>query len=179
MPLIISILLLVTMNTDTKTIFDFETESESNLSNWRIVNDDVMGGRSNGKFYRGPQGNGIFEGRISLENNGGFASVRYLPGKISVKGYDKVVVRLKGDGKRYQFRVKANLDDYQSYVTYFDTTGEWQEVEIPLENLYPTYRGRTIDQPNFSAPNLEEIGFLFGNNEEEDFKLKIKSISLE
>jgi hypothetical protein len=165
------------MNADTKSIFDFETSSD--LSNWKIVNDDVMGGRSNGKFYRGPQGNGIFEGRISLKNNGGFASVRYLPGKISIKDYDKIVVHLKGDGKRYQFRIKADLDDYQSYITYFDTTEEWQKVEITLENLYPTYRGRTLDQPNFSAQQLEEIGFLFGNNKEEDFRLKIKSISLE
>jgi len=179
MPLLISILLLVTMNSDTKLLFDFEAETDSNLSDWKIVNDNVMGGRSNGTFYRGPEGNGIFEGRISLKNNGGFASVRYLPGRTAVDDYEKVVVSIKGDGKKYQFRIKADLDDYQSYITYFETTGEWQEVEIPLENLYPTYRGRTLDQPNFSAEHLEEIGFLFGNNKEEEFRLEIKSIALE
>ncbi|NGP75016.1 CIA30 family protein [Balneolaceae bacterium YR4-1] len=162
---------------NTETIFNFEKNND--LSDWKIVNDNVMGGRSDGTFYRGSQGNGIFEGSISLKNNGGFASVRYWPGKLSVEDYDKIVFRLKGDGKRYQFRIKNDLNDYRSYITYFETSGEWQEIEISLQSLYPSYRGRTLDQPNFSGDNLEELGFLFGNGREEDFRLEIKSLELQ
>ena len=160
---------------NTEPIFDFDDNSD--LSNWTIENDNVMGGVSDGTFFLGPDGNGVFEGRISLENNGGFASVRYRPGKLPVGDYSKVIIRLKGDGKRYQFRIKSDLDDYRSYITYFETSGEWQEVEISLESLYPRYRGRNLDQPNFSGDHLEELGFLFGNGKEEDFRLEINSIA--
>ena len=51
----------------------FDT-SESGL--WRSVNDGVMGGLSRGSLRIVAAGVGIFEGEVSLENNGGFASVR-------------------------------------------------------------------------------------------------------
>jgi len=40
-----------------------------------IVNDGVMGGVSQSGLRHDPQGM-IFEGQVSLENNGGFASMR-------------------------------------------------------------------------------------------------------
>ena len=63
-------------------IYDFN--KDSSRSDWRIINDGVMGGESQGKFYIDTEGNGIFEGTISLENNGGFSSVRYGFDKINV-----------------------------------------------------------------------------------------------
>ena len=55
-------------------LVDFD--EDSTLANWAVVNDGVMGGESQGKFYIDTEGNGIFEGTISLENNGGFASIQ-------------------------------------------------------------------------------------------------------
>ena len=55
-------------------IYDFD--NQSNLSNWIIVNDDVMGGLSSCQMRIDDQGNGVFEGFISTENNGGFSSIR-------------------------------------------------------------------------------------------------------
>ena len=57
------------------TIFDFNTKS--NITNWRIVDDVVMGGRSNGNFKINDSGYGEFSGTVSLENNGGFSMVQY------------------------------------------------------------------------------------------------------
>ena len=42
---------------------------------WSVVNDTVMGGRSSAQMSKAEEG-WVFEGRVSLENNGGFASVR-------------------------------------------------------------------------------------------------------
>ncbi|MGK0286457.1 MAG: NADH dehydrogenase [ubiquinone] 1 alpha subcomplex assembly factor 1, partial [Salibacteraceae bacterium] len=109
-------------------IFDFN--KKSNIEDWVIVVDGVMGGRSKGTFKLSKDGFGVFEGKISLENNGGFSSLRYKFPKIETKEYSKVVLKLKGDGKQYQFRVKTNSGDYYSYITTFSTSGEWQEIEI-------------------------------------------------
>ena len=57
------------------TLIDFN--SESDITNWRIVDDAVMGGRSNGNFKVNDAGNGLFSGKVSLENNGGFSMVQY------------------------------------------------------------------------------------------------------
>jgi len=157
-------------------IFDFNKSAE--IQNWLIVDDVVMGGKSSGTFNLNADGFGVFEGNISLDNNGGFSSVRYRFEKTLVKEYSTVHIKLRGDGKKYQFRIKAKSGDYYSYISPFQTTGEWQEIEIPLKEMYPSFRGRKLDQPNFSDDYIEEITFLIGNKKEEDFQLIIDKIEL-
>ncbi|MBQ0768873.1 MAG: CIA30 family protein [Bizionia sp.] len=156
----------------------FSFNSSSNITNWRVVDDVVMGGRSNGSFYLNKEGYGVFTGKISLENNGGFSSLRYNSGTISVNDFSNIVIRLHGDGKTYQFRIKSNAAENHSYITTFKTTGEWQDITIPLKNLYPSYRGKTLDISNFSADTIEDIGFLINNKKEESFTLFLDSIKL-
>lgn len=158
-------------------IFDFNKESD--ISNWEIVNDAVMGGQSSSNFFLNEEGHGVFKGLVSLENNGGFSSLRVRFKQKNIKGYEKVMIHLKGDGKRYQFRAKTNKDDQQAYIHYFETTGEWQIIEIMLTALEPTFRGRKLTMPNFPAEELEEVGFLIGNKVNEHFELVIDKIILE
>ena len=157
-------------------IFDFNHDSD--LNNWIIVDDVVMGGKSAGSLGLDPLGYGVFQGLISLDNNGGFSSVRYRFNRRVISNYTKISLKIKGDRKNYQFRIKSNSDDYYSYISTFSTTGEWQYVEIPLNTMYPAFRGRTIDKPNFSEGYIEEIAFLIGNKNEESFKLLIDKIEL-
>lgn len=157
-------------------IFDFQKSSD--LTQWRVVNDGVMGGLSEGKFELNANGHAVFTGFVSLENYGGFTSVRYQMNALSVKGKSKVILRLKGDGKNYQFRVKADRSEYYSYITTFSTSGEWEEIDIPLQQLYPSFRGRRLNAPNFSGDYLEEITLLIANKRNEQFQLIMDQISL-
>ena len=156
----------------------FEFSKKSDMSNWNIVDDVVMGGRSSGTFDLNEEGNGVFEGRVSLENNGGFSSLRYSFNKISTKPYTKIMLKVKGDGKTYQFRIKNKSSDYYSYITYFNTTKDWETIELSLSDMYPTFRGRKLNMSNYDHESIEEIAFLFGNKKEEDFHLEIDSIVL-
>lgn len=169
------ILSLFMMSAESKTIFDFSPNSK--LQNWRIVDDVVMGGRSNGTIELTSEGHGLFSGEISLENNGGFSSVRYDLPDLEVQENSVIRVRLKGDSKRYQFRVRHNRERH-SYITYFETIGEWQEIDFQLKELVPTYRGRRLSMPNFNRNSISEIGFLIGNNKKESFRLMIDRIEL-
>ena len=159
-----------------KVIFDFNKNSD--IRDWMIVNDVVMGGESAGTFKLNAEGFGVFEGNISLDNNGGFSSLRYRFPKIIVKEYSTILIKLKGDGKKYQFRMKATSGDYYSYIAPFSTSGEWQEIEIPIKDMYPSFRGRRLEQPNFNKDYIEEIAFLIGNKKAEKFKLLIDKIEL-
>lgn len=160
-----------------KIIFDFNLQSD--INNWYIINDVVMGGKSTSSFSINDKGFAVFEGNVSLENNGGFSSVRYNFKRKSISGLSKIVLKVKGDGKNYQFRIKSNSDDYYSYVATFTTNGNWQEIEIPLNNMYPSFRGRKLNMPNFSEEYIEEVAFLIGNKKEEKFRLLIDKISLQ
>lgn len=159
-----------------QSLFNFNKDAE--INDWIIVNDTVMGGVSTSFFNLDAEGNGAFYGRISLENNGGFCSVRYQFDALSVAPESKITLKLKGDGKNYQFRIKFRTSDYYSYVYNFKTNGDWEEIIIPLNSMYPTFRGNRLDKKNFNQDQIEEIAILIGNKKSEDFKLLLDEISI-
>lgn len=158
-------------------LFDFNAQSE--LSNWIVVDDAVMGGRSTGSFSLTPEGHGLFKGRVSLENNGGFSSVRHRFAPKQVGEFTKVKLRVRGDGKAYQFRVKSSAGDSHAYVATFKTTPAWSTMEIPFNSMYPSFRGQKLKIPNYPGQVLEEIAFLIANKTAENFALEIDRIEVE
>lgn len=171
---LITLLILIATTMQTTTIFKFNKTSD--ISNWSIVDDVVMGGKSSGNFYLNEEGHGVFEGQISLDNNGGFSSLRYRFKELSTTSYSKIILKVKGDGKRYQLRIKSKSSDYYSYITFFNTSKEWETIELSLSNMYPTFRGRKLNMSNYDKERIEEIAFLIGNKKAEVFKLDIDSI---
>lgn len=158
------------------TLINFERKSS--LQSWYMVDDVVMGGRSNGQFYINDKGHGEFSGNVSLENNGGFSSLRHAFSEKDISLFTTFSMRLKGDGKDYQFRVKSDRSQRYSYTYTFETTGDWEWVDIPMKDMVPTWRGRQLDYPNFPGQSLAEIGILIGNNKPEKFKMEIDEIRL-
>jgi hypothetical protein len=155
-------------------LYDF---GASKSNDWYVVDDGVMGGLSQGKFFVNEEGHGVFHGEVSLENNGGFSSVRH-PLDMNIEGNKSVVLRVKGDGKRYQFRLKKNNSDYHSYIQYFETSGKWETIELDLDEFYPSFRGRKLDMDNYAPGKLQEIRFLIANYKAESFKLEIDWIKV-
>ena len=166
----------ITMFQSPNIIFQFELGSSTN--GWQIVDDRVMGGRSQGNFSVNSEGFGVFEGYVTTENNGGFSSLRYNFDVIKTSGFESVVLKLRGDGKSYQFRLKGSDRERHSYIYTFKTTGSEQDIIIPLKDFYPSFRGTVLDMPNFDADKIEQIAFLIANKTNERFKLEIESISL-
>lgn len=161
------------MKDTAKTLYDFSSEAQA--SDWRIVNDGVMGGVSQSNFNVEPD-YAVFEGEISLENNGGFASVRAFSSQLDLEGYTHISIRVKGDGKRYQFRIRDdNGFDGVSHRHYFDTTNrEWQVITFPLDDFVPVFRGRTLSNVGkIKAEKIQQVGFLIANGKAEKFRLEI------
>ena len=175
--LIFVIFMMSTQNSNsTKVLYDFTAFDRP--AGWRIINDGVMGGLSKGNIEMDDQGNGVFWGSVSLANNGGFSMASLSLSTTPVTGYSKVVLELRGDKKKYQFRLKSQRGQMHSYVKTFETSREWEFIEVSFEELEPRFRGRLLDMPTFNADQIEEIALLIGNKTEEDFKLAIRSISL-
>jgi hypothetical protein len=158
-------------------IYNFN--SGNSLKNWNIVDDDVMGGISSSNIVVNKNGMGLFSGHVSTKNNGGFSSIRHQFKIVDISNYKNFVIRVKGDGKNYQFRVKSNLNEYHSYKYEFKTNNTWQDIEIQFNQLQPTFRGRMLNIPSFRNTTLQEICFLISNKVEEDFSLEIDYVKIQ
>jgi NADH dehydrogenase [ubiquinone] 1 alpha subcomplex assembly factor 1 len=149
---------------------------------WIAVNDGVMGGRSSG----GPKiadGKLEFSGELSLANNGGFSSVRSVGRDFDLSGASAVVLRVRGDGRRYQLRLATDARYRGITVSYgagFETTaGQWTEVHVPLASLQPMVRGSTLQGPALNRSQVREIGLLIADKREGAFALSVDWIAVE
>jgi|TARA_B100001750_G_scaffold226122_1_gene218628 hypothetical protein len=156
-----------------RVVVDF-TEGEG--IRWSIVNDGVMGGRSTSKLSLTDQKTALFTGFVSLENNGGFASSRAAFVSLDLSAYEGVTLRVRGDGRRYQFRFRQDgaFDGVAYRVEFKTTLGEWIEVDLPFETFQATFRGYV---PRGSGPldptNIRQLGILIGDEKEGPFTLEI------
>lgn len=149
---------------------------------WVAVNDGVMGGRSRG----GPalvDGHLQFRGDLSLANNGGFSSVRTRDAVFDFGAATAVLLRVRGDGRRYQLRLATTAQFRGINVSWageFATVpGEWVEVRVPLSTMVPTVRGVRLDGPPLDPGRIREIGLLIADGREGAFALDVDWIGLE
>jgi len=143
---------------------------------WRPINDGVMGGLSRSLLKITPAGTGLFEGEVSLANNGGFASVRARLGPVDLSGYQSLAARVRGDGKRYRLRLHTGAGvDGIAYQADFDTeAGEWQEIVLPFSSFEPTFRGRRLtDVEPLDTGNVQQIGLMIADKQAGAFRLEL------
>ena len=162
---------------DGRVLFDFRKPEAAKL--WQPVNDGVMGGVSDGKFRITEQGMMEFYGTLSLENNGGFASVRSTPKKLGLADGDVIVARVRGDGRQYYLNLRAATRRIAfSYRASFETKkGKWQEQRVPLSKFQATSFGRPIrDAAPVDPREVTSIGFLLADKKAGPFKLEVEWI---
>ncbi|MGV6832219.1 MAG: CIA30 family protein [bacterium] len=172
-------LFLVFMSVPQQEITIYNSSNTDSINNWMVVDDGVMGGLSQGNISLSDEGHAVFSGFVTTENNGGFSSIRYAFKEFDVNDHTYLVLRVKGDGSKYQCRLKDDYYQRYTYVSSFETTGEWQTIKLPLAEFYPYFRGYVLDMPNFPKKTLAQIGILIGNKRKEKFHLEIESISLQ
>ena len=155
-------------------VFDFDMPKDA--QQWRPVNDGVMGGRSEGAFRVSQDGILEFYGNLSLENRGGFASVRSRTTELELPQAEALLIRVRGDGRSYycNLYVPSNRIAY-SYRAKIDTQpGRWQEVRLPLSAFRATWFGRTLpDAPQIDADNVRSLGFMIADKKAGPFKLEV------
>ena len=146
---------------------------------WQTVNDGVMGGRSRGGSSRTPDGSLLFTGEISLENNGGFSSIRTRPQGLQLAGYDGLQIRVRGDGRTYKLSLRmSGTSSWIAYWADFDTTeGEWTTVRIPFSKWVPTTLGRKLAGPRLNPALVNSVGFMLYDKKAGRFSLEVDSIA--
>ena len=164
----------VSKETDEIVLFDFE--SDAIASNWRVVNDTVMGGISASQMERSKDGVVAFTGNVSLENNGGFASVRGPDIRHPLGEFKGLAIRVKGDGKIYKCGIRTDdrFNGVYHQADFKTKRGEWEEVLLPFADFVPTYHGRQLLEEDRMKPgDIKSLSFLIADRQEGDFRLEI------
>ena len=155
-------------------LYDFAEEDSAEA--WQSVNDGVMGGVSDGRFKITEKKSLLFFGTLSLENNGGFASVRSRDTKLSLKEGDAILIRVRGDGREYSLNlyVPRRLTAFSYRYNFTTKKDQWMEVAVPLARFQATSFGRPVrDAEPVDPDEVNSIGFLLGDKKPGPFKVEV------
>lgn len=147
---------------------------------WYSVDDGVMGGVSQSSFsITGDEGR--FHGEMSLENGGGFASVRREPDgfEATLSDVQGITLTVRGDGRTFQLRLKSTaLSDASAYrVKFTPAQDSWETLHFPWSAFEAVRRGTVLsDAPGITPSEIHQIGFLIADRTAGPFCLQIKRI---
>lgn len=164
----------------TTILLEFDDPAEA--APWYAVDDVVMGGVSRSGFDLSEPGIARFSGRVSLENNGGFASVSTPPRDWDTAGATAFVLRVRGDGRSYKLTVRTGdgFDGVQYQARFAPPAGEWTEVRLPVASFAPTFRGRTLaGVPPLDPARVRSLGLMVSDKQAGPFELLIDRIAVE
>ena len=141
-----------------------------------------MGGVSEGRFTISERKTLEFFGTLSLENNGGFASVRSRAKKLGLQAGDTVVAKIRGDGREYSLNLYLNrpLIAFSYRATVVTKKDEWIEVRVPLDRFEATSFGRVMKNDGTVKPEeVNSLGFMLSDKKPGSFRLEIESIGID
>jgi len=155
-------------------LFAFETQES--VKSWRPVNDTVMGGKSSGGGRWQEAGTLEFSGSISLENKGGFASLRVCADALDLSAYDELHLRVRGDGRRYALSVQTDhwIMAGAYYYDFPTVARQWQELRAPLQVLEARSFGRPLGgAPMLNSSDIRAFGFIISDEQPGPFRLEV------
>lgn len=181
-------LLLMTFSGPTFAASDFQPNGERLLTDftatsphlgWYVVNDNVMGGKSDGDFEQ-EKGALHFTGRTNTDG-GGFSSIRTNPMQLDLSSHTGIQLRVMGDGRRYTWRLTTAARWRGGQVSYwadFETRSDtWITVDIPFSSFIPKVRGYQLDGPALDPGQITGMGLMIYDNQDGPFVLHLASVN--
>ena len=145
---------------------------------WFVVNDNVMGGRSDGGFDM-DDGTLYFAGTTNTRG-GGFSSIRTRGPRLDLSDYDGVRLRVKGDGRRYTWQIRTNARYRGRDVSYwaeFDTRkDEWITVDLPFSSFVPKFRGFELRGAPPDPAQIRGMGLMIYDGRDGPFRLSLDHV---
>ena len=155
---------------------DFTSDSPD--LGWYVLNDNVMGGRSDGGFTV-EDGELLFAGNTNT-NGGGFSSIRTESVQLDLSSHTGIRLRVKGDGRRYTWRLTTPARWRGRQVGYwadFETDdGTWATVDIPFSRFVPKFRGYRLDGPPLDTSQITGMGLMIYDNRDGPFELRLDTV---
>ena len=153
------------------------TSSSSDLG-WYVVNDNVMGGRSEGDFEQ-------HQGRAEIHwphehERWRFQLDPHKTLQLDLSNHAGIRLHVKGDGRRYTWRLATAARWRGRQISYwadFETrNGTWSTVNIPFSSFIPKYRGYQLDGPALDPGQITGMGLMIYDNQDGPFELHLASV---
>lgn len=154
----------------------FEFDSHDEIDTFYPIDDRVMGGVSNSCLSIAEDSVASFHGTVSLENNGGFASVRAPLNCLDFADASTLKLQVKGDGKCYKLRLfnVATFDSVAFEQSFRPLMGIWHEVALPLESFRAVWRGRPVaNSHKFQTAQVCALGLMISEKQIGEFELLV------
>ncbi len=147
------------------------------VRSFRVIADGVMGGASTARLGS-TAGSMVFEGEVSLANNGGFASCR---GPVVFPARSATLrVTVRGDGQRYKLTLKPDDGpDTAQYQAAFVAPREWQTLRFAPSDFVASYRGRPAAALPLRFAAMRYLGVLISDRQAGEFRIELKSVESE
>jgi monofunctional biosynthetic peptidoglycan transglycosylase len=165
-------------NADSIVLLDFSLPEV--VAQFSVINDGVMGGISTSRL-RAVSGAMVFEGEVSLENNGGFASFRgpvRFPDLLTPPG--ALLLTVRGDERRYKLTLKLdNSSGTSQYQAAFIAPGEWKTLRFEPSDFTASFRGRSVSAPPVRFDDVRYVGLIISDQQSGAFRVELKALGAE
>ena len=172
-------LALLSLTVTSQTVYDFGEEDDSR---WLTIHDTVMGGKSNGKVSRTENNSLLFQGDLSLKNNGGFASFRSADRALNLPKSDGIEIKVFGDGRTYicSFeREGVNLFGGGYWQEFETRDGAWTVIRLPWDKFEPySFGNKMKGKPALTADTAQSIGVYLYDKQAGPFRVEFDSFSV-
>jgi len=132
------------LQAETRLKIDFTKDQE--LTNWYVVVDQVMGGRSRGELSFSELG-ARFVGTVSLQNNGGFASIRSEYSSFELSMFEEVEIRYRATGVGFAFTLNNHRRYYMPRFKHplNETDGQWVTAVLKFSDFRQVRLGEVME----------------------------------
>lgn len=146
---------------------------------WAVVNDGVMGGRSNGAIEFADSAM-RFTGDV-VTAGGGFTSVRLQVTGDELTGTDYLTLRVRSDDRTYGLALQDTAQTGRRSISHranlsiegpADAAG-WQTAALSFDELRPSVFGQLLDAAPFDPDQAVEFGIIIADGIDGPFELKV------
>ncbi|MEL7338947.1 MAG: CIA30 family protein [Bacteroidota bacterium] len=156
--------------------------SEKDGTDWQTLNDGVMGGLSNGQVALTPNALKFF-GEVSLDNYGGFTSVKSPFGQYDLSNAKKLTIRYKTEGQLISISLENSDAFYKPYYKLLlpDTKGKWMTAEANISDFkeYNLGQETAIAISDGFLKGVKRIGFITSEKRAGRFAVEIDYLKFE
>jgi len=157
---------------------DCERLAEFDDGDWFIVNDGVMGGRSQAE---GAVEDGVLTWRGTIVTaGGGFSSIRGPIDGMFARA-TSLLLRIRTDGRAYELLANDALEGrgrVTHYVSIDATGGAWEEVSVSLTNMEARVFGNPVAADPFVPELATQVGVILADGVDGDFTFEIDWIDV-
>lgn len=166
----------------TTNVFQIDFGKKGNEQSWQVITDNVMGGLSSGKVELTQKGIKI-SGMQSLENNGGFVSLKSPFALYDLSDYKTMKIRYRSKGIQFGLTLEVDQRFYKPYykINLAKEPKGWTEVEFAISNFKEyqlgEFTGDTIS--NKLLEDIIRIGFITSEKRAGEFEFEVDYIQFE